>query len=537
MSTIDPSQLSAADMSNPALSAQDLADIVAVRPDLRPYVAAHPSLYPALGEWLAAQGVVAAQPPSSLDSTDFALGEPTQVPGLETDTSHAHEATANTEGETELPHDAPGDPTAGDGAFDAPASLIEEEPATSEDETLTELAASNAEAQPEPMTIQDQALTTGLDEATVKAGHDHSMQGTPTPSAPALNLSDEDLERDIIEGTRERSMMEIIAEENAAAQAKAGQTPQGYTPGQEGYTPGQAPQGYAPAGQAPQGYAAPGAPAPSAQGPHMQPGLGNPAMPAGQQFASPAFNQGQAPMNKAGGAQPNLPGRVKLSLIGVLAASGLIFLSMLLPFSSLLGHSVSAFGLGAGVAIVHLMSLMAAVGLAITYWFTNQKWAYLGTAISSFVVALFSIVQFMRATSSYLDASIGAYLMLLFSLVLAAGGVMLLIDLKQVSAGPVTATNATGAAFNGMNPQQAQYGAQASGLQAPGQAPQGGHGQPGQYGPQGQFGQQAPFGGQGQAGGFQVPQAPGQVPQGQGQFGQQGGAQSNKPYNPFSPQG
>ena len=58
MSTIDPSQLTAADLSNPALTAQDLADITAARPDLRPYVATHPSLYPALGQWLADQGVV-----------------------------------------------------------------------------------------------------------------------------------------------------------------------------------------------------------------------------------------------------------------------------------------------------------------------------------------------------------------------------------------------------------------------------------------------------------------------------------------------
>ena len=67
MSTIDPSQLTAADMSNPALSAQDLADITAARPDLRPYVATHPSLYPALGQWLADQGVVPAQPPAAAE--------------------------------------------------------------------------------------------------------------------------------------------------------------------------------------------------------------------------------------------------------------------------------------------------------------------------------------------------------------------------------------------------------------------------------------------------------------------------------------
>ena len=65
MSTIDPSQLTAADMSNPALSPQDLADITAAREDLRPYVATHPALYPALKQWLADQGVVPAQPPAA----------------------------------------------------------------------------------------------------------------------------------------------------------------------------------------------------------------------------------------------------------------------------------------------------------------------------------------------------------------------------------------------------------------------------------------------------------------------------------------
>ena len=63
MSTIDLSQLTAADMSNPALTAQDLADITAARADLHPYVASHPSLYPALAQWLANRGVGPAQPP------------------------------------------------------------------------------------------------------------------------------------------------------------------------------------------------------------------------------------------------------------------------------------------------------------------------------------------------------------------------------------------------------------------------------------------------------------------------------------------
>ena len=104
MSTLDLSQLTAADMSNPALTAQDLADITAARADLHPYVASHPSLYPALAQWLADRGVVPAQPPVAqpapasapvqVQASSPVLAPPSGaplVPGTPTDPAQASE--------------------------------------------------------------------------------------------------------------------------------------------------------------------------------------------------------------------------------------------------------------------------------------------------------------------------------------------------------------------------------------------------------------------------------------------------------------
>ena len=110
MSTIDPSQLTAADMSNPALSAQDLADITAARPDLRPYVATHPSLYPALGQWLADQGVVPAQPPAAAEP----LVSESEAPAEEAGEQAEPVAGAHEEAQTE--------PPTGDEATPAPST-------------------------------------------------------------------------------------------------------------------------------------------------------------------------------------------------------------------------------------------------------------------------------------------------------------------------------------------------------------------------------------------------------------------------------
>ena len=116
MSTIDPSQLTAADMSNPALTAQDLADITAARPDLRPYVATHPSLYPALGEWLAQHGVVPAQAPAAeatVAAQQPAAGESSEAAAPVEQPTNDTVATSNEEVERSINEDTSDKGTAG----------------------------------------------------------------------------------------------------------------------------------------------------------------------------------------------------------------------------------------------------------------------------------------------------------------------------------------------------------------------------------------------------------------------------------------
>ena len=116
MSTIDPSQLTAADMSNPALTAQDLADITAARPDLRPYVATHPSLYPALGEWLAQHGVVPAQAPTAeatVAAQQPAAGESSEAAAPVEQPTNDTVATSNEELERSINEDTSDKGTAG----------------------------------------------------------------------------------------------------------------------------------------------------------------------------------------------------------------------------------------------------------------------------------------------------------------------------------------------------------------------------------------------------------------------------------------
>ena len=116
MSTIDPSQLTAADMSNPALTAQDLADITAARPDLRPYVATHPSLYPALGEWLAQHGVVPTQAPTAeatVAAQQPAAGESSEAAAPVEQPTNDTVATSNEEVERSINEDTSDKGTAG----------------------------------------------------------------------------------------------------------------------------------------------------------------------------------------------------------------------------------------------------------------------------------------------------------------------------------------------------------------------------------------------------------------------------------------
>ena len=506
MSTIDPSQLTAADLSNPALSAQDLADITAARPDLRPYVATHPSLYPALGQWLADQGVVPAQPPVA----------------------------------------------------DEPAVSESEVPAQEAGEQAEPFAGVHEEAQPEADAAPTEAPVEqpAVEEPHVEAPAEPEISHVE-PEAPVAEASDDNLEKAILEGA---AQSEAPAADEAApapsTEEQVAQSPFSNPPQADAQSQGQPQVGAQPQGQqAPFGqpqvgaqpqqgqqapFGQPGQPQPGQQQ-YGQPGYAPAGQSAGQQFgaaaqqfgaaANSAFNQFQTAVVAETGKVSGRSVRATYSLIGIAASAVLILVSMFLPFVSAYGYSASMFEAKGGYSAFHLIMLMAVVGLGAAYWFTNQKWAYLSAGIGALVVALLGVIQFIVAISNkYVDASFGAFMLLLFSLALGAAGGLLLMELKTGAVAPINNPNAFGGAFAG-----AQFGQQQGGFQAPqGGQPQFGQQQGGFQAPQGsqpQFGQQQ--------GGFQAPQA-GQPQFGQqAQFGQQQPQQpqlGDKPYNPFGPQ-
>ena len=480
MSTIDPSQLTAADLSNPALSAQDLADITAARPDLRPYVATHPSLYPALGQWLADQGVVPAQPPAAVEPAVSEFEAPAEETGEQAEPfAGAHE-------EAQAEADA------------APAEAPVEQPAVEESRV-------EAPAEPEAPVVAasddnlEQAILDGAAQSEAPAGN----EATPAPSteqqvaqSPFSNPPQADAQAQ--------------AQPQADAQAQAQQAPFGQP--QYGTAPQQGQPQFG--GQPQQGQRAPfGQPQPGQQQ-YGQPGYAPAGPSAGQQFgaaaqqfgaaANSAFNQFQTAVVAETGKVSGRSVRATYSLIGIAASAVLILVSMLLPYVTSEYGSASMFTAKGGYSAFHLVLLMAVVGLGAAYWFTNQKWAYLSAGIGALVVALLGVIQFFVAFSyDYIDAGFGAFMLGLFSIAIGVAGGFLLMELKSGAVAPINNPNAFGGAFAGvqMGQQQGQFGQQQGGFQAP-QA-----GQP-------QFGQQAQFG-----------QQQGQQPQ-----------LGDKPYNPFGPQ-
>ena len=542
MSTLDLSQLTAADMSNPALTPQDLADITAARADLHPYVATHPSLYPALAQWLANRGVVPAQPP---------MAQPAPV----VDTAPVHSDTWG------APQSEPVQPE----AWGAP----QDEPVQPEGWGAPQSEPVAPVVEPEPLTesapVVDELPQT-VDDVQPLAEEPQLAPLMETPSEELPSISDEDLERTIVEGTRERSMAEIVAEENAAAQATAyGQNPaqgqqQGYDQAQYSAQTNPQPQ-YGAAGGA-QGYAPEGQQSPyAAQGTQQGASAGQQFGAAAQQFgaaANTAFNQFQSAVVTETGKVNGRSVRATYALIGMAASFVLSIVSMMLPFASFYGASFTMFAAGA-YAFFHIFLMLIAVGLGGAYWITNQKWAFLSSGIVAILVALLGVFQVLGVLGSA-TLSFGGIIFLFASLGLGASGVVLLLELKNGKVAPVDTPNALGGAFSGapMNQagQQSPYGAQAQGgFQAPqgaqgqyGAQQQGGYpgaqaqggfrAQQGQYGQQ-QYGvqqQQGGYPGAQAQGGFQAPQgAQGQYGQ-QPQYGQQGydqGQQGNKPYNPF----
>ena len=397
MSTIDPSQLTAADMSNPALSAQDLADITAAREDLRPYVATHPSLYPALQQWLASQGVVPAQPPAA----------------------------------------------------------------------------------------------------------------QPAAKAPAAEASAEGRENATAEGAHEQAVAEPAADTNAsAAQSDAPHAQQPYGQPQYGAPQG-APQAQQPYGQQPYG-------APQGQPGQQGPSAGQQLGAAASQFgaaANSAFNQFQNAVVAEAGKVSGRSIRATYALIGVAAASLLVFISMLLPYveiSFFVTESTSLLGGGGWFPVTFLLLLLANVGVGVAYWLTNQKWAFISVGAGSLALGIMSLIEtfyIIANDNDLIDFSIGFYLFPLFSIALGAAGVILLLELKE---GKVAPLNTAPAMLN-------QFG-------QPGQ--QAYPAQPGQQYP----GQQVYPASQGQYGAQPQQAQPEQSAQNQqGQTGEQ-------PQNPYSPQ-
>ena len=591
MSTIDPSQLSAADMSNPSLTPQDLADITAARPDLRPYVATHPSLYPALGQWLADQGVVPAQPPMAAPAPFAESPEVGQAYDPQPEAEAAHDnpddswaaqpdATAQGNAADPLPEGTTDSaaPETYDGATEAPAEAVSApiEQTHPSDEAPLGLAEEASSPVEEPPFAPVEEMTAPVEEppaaqTTVSHGTSEAPVGPYAPASEAtqsagVTLSDEDLERTIVEGTREKTAAEIAAEEYGAGVQANGYAQQGSP--QQGFGQNQYGQpGYAPASQpgqaqyGPQGGQRGYAPGPQQGQGQYGPQGGQQGASAGQQFgaaaqqfgaaAGTAFNQFQTAVVAETGKVSGRSVRATYSLIGMFAAVVLSFISMVLPFASYGGYSVSLFDIG-GYAFFHMVLLLAVAGLGVAYWFTNQKWAFIAAGATGIVAAFFGIIRVLQIVFGIADLGFGGILFFLFSIGLGAGGVLLLLELKNGKVAPINNPTAFGGTFASAPANQQGQG----GFQAP-QAGQGQYGgRPGQGGFQAPQAGQGQYGGAQQQGGFQAPQAgqgqyggqPGQyggaqgqggfqAPQaGQGQYGGQPGQQSNKPYNPFGPQ-
>ena len=552
MSTIDPSQLTAADLSNPALSAQDLADITAARPDLRPYVATHPSLYPALGQWLADQGVVPAQPPVADEPAVSESEVPAQEAGEQAEPFAGVHEEAQPEADA-APTEAPVEqPAVEEPHVEAPA-----EPEISHVEPEAPVAeASDDNLEKAILEGAAQSEAPAADEAAPAPSTEEQVAQSPFSNPPQADAQSQGQPQ---VGAQPQGQQAPFGQPQVGAQPQQGQQapfgqPQYGTAPQQGQPqfgaqpqrgqqapfgqPGQQGQQQF-GGQPQQGQQAPfGQPGQQQYG---QPGYAPAGQSAGQQFgaaaqqfgaaANSAFNQFQTAVVAETGKVSGRSVRATYSLIGIAASAVLILVSMFLPFVSAYGYSASMFEAKGGYSAFHLIMLMAVVGLGAAYWFTNQKWAYLSAGIGALVVALLGVIQFIVAISNkYVDASFGAFMLLLFSLALGAAGGLLLMELKTGAVAPINNPNAFGGAFAG-----AQFGQQQGGFQAPqGGQPQFGQQQGGFQAPQAgqpQFGQQQ--------GGFQAPQAGQQQFGQQAPFGQQQGQQpqlSDKPYNPFGPQ-
>ena len=441
MSTIDPSQLTAADMSNPALSPQDLADITAAREDLRPYVATHPALYPALKQWLADQGVVPAQPPA-------AQADPVEVV--------AEESTS------EQPAAEPEQPVV-QAPVDAAPSDEDLEHSINE--------AARDESIANPVAAQPEQAAPAQGEST--ASTQGAQFGQPQYGQPGQGQYGQ-------QGAQ-------FGQPQYGQQAQPGQPQYG----QQGAQFGQPQYGQ---------QAQPGQPQYGQPGQQAQPGqsAGQQLGVAAQQLgaaANSAFSQFQNAVVAQTGKVSGRSVRATYSLIGIAAASLFLLISMILPYVDGVWRTYSLLGLESWFPVTFLLLLLINVGLGVAYWLTNQKWAFISVGAGSVLLALMTLIETLYFVSKVGDFDymlMGFYMFSFFGLCLGAAGVILLLELKQGNVAPLDTTPAL---LNQMG-QQGQQGFQ--GQQAyPTQQGQFGaqpqQGYPTQQAGQPQYGQQ-PFG-------------------------------------------
>ena len=446
MSTIDPSQLTAADMSNPALSPQDLADITAAREDLRPYVATHPALYPALKQWLADQGVVPAQPPA-------AQADPVEVV--------AEESTS------EQPAAEPEQPVV-QAPVDAAPSDEDLEHSINE--------AARDESIANPVAAQPEQAAPAQGEST--ASTQGAQFGQPQYGQPG-------------QGQYGQQGAQFGQPQYGQQGAQFGQPQYGQQaqPGQPQY--GQQAQPGQPQYGQPQ-YGQPGQQAQPGQSAGQQLGV------AAQQLgaaANSAFSQFQNAVVAQTGKVSGRSVRATYSLIGIAAASLFLLISMILPYVDGVWRTYSLLGLESWFPVTFLLLLLINVGLGVAYWLTNQKWAFISVGAGSVLLALMTLIETLYFVSKVGDFDymlMGFYMFSFFGLCLGAAGVILLLELKQGNVAPLDTTPAL---LNQMG-QQGQQGFQ--GQQAyPTQQGQFGaqpqQGYPTQQAGQPQYGQQ-PFG-------------------------------------------
>ena len=331
----------------------------------------------------------------------------------------------------------------------------------------------------------------------------------------------------------------VVPAQPPAAQSDAPHAQQPYGQPQYGAPQGQ-PQYGAPQGvpQAQQPYGQPQYGAPQGQPGQQGPSAGQQLGAAASQFgaaANSAFNQFQNAVVAEAGKVSGRSIRATYALIGVAAASLLVFISMVLPYveiSFFVSESTSLLGGGGWFPVAFLLLLLANVGVGVAYWLTNQKWAFISVGAGSLALGIISLIEtfyVLANDNDLIDFSIGFYLFPLFSIALGAAGVILLLELKE---GKVAPLNTAPAMLNQFGqPGQQAYPTQ-PGRQYPGQ--QAYPAQPGFQGQQQYPGQQAYPASQGQYGA--QPQQQAQQPQPEQSAQKQQGQTGEQPQNPYSPQ-